>query len=186
MTLDRVLVLFIGGALVAALSGLACGAKLDVHETQEAKSNDCVHCHTSAYQAAVNPKHEGVFDQTCDDCHVSKKAWAPIPEFHELDAIAQKECVSCHQKEYDATKKPPHAERHFPTDCKDCHDTEKYAPLPKDIHATQTFGKQDCYSCHQSNYENTTKPNHKQANIPTTCAGCHNAGGAWLPTKGGG
>ena len=90
MTLDRVLVLFIGGALVAALSGLACGAP-SWTSTRRRKRDQRLHSlPTSAYQAAVNPKHEGVFDQTCDDCHVSKKAWAPIPPVHELDAIAQR------------------------------------------------------------------------------------------------
>lgn len=185
MRMERVLALFLALAFATSLSGLACGKAPNIHDTQEAKSNDCLHCHTSAYRAASNPKHDQSFPSTCDDCH-DTKAWAPIPKLHELDAVQKKTCVDCHQKEYDATTQPDHKARNFPTDCKDCHDTDKYKPLARDIHTTQTFGKQECYSCHKDNYDNTTKPNHKQANIPTTCAGCHNAGGAWVPLKTGG
>lgn len=187
-SLDRVLIGFLGVSVAAALagSGMACGAKLDVHDTDEAKSNACIHCHTSAYIAATNPVHEGLFPETCEDCHESKKAWVPVPELHTLDAVTKKTCVECHQKDYDATTQPVHKDRKFPTDCKDCHSTETYQPLPKDIHSTQTFGKQTCYDCHQGNYESTTSPNHVQSNYPKECASCHNIGGAWVPTKTGG
>jgi nitrate/TMAO reductase-like tetraheme cytochrome c subunit len=183
--MTRLLVTFIAVAFLGAFANLACGAEPNVHDTQEATSNPCIHCHTSAYQAALNPKHDGVFEESCDDCHKTKKAWAPIPEFHELDAIAEKECVGCHQKEFDATTQPDHKTRNFGTDCKDCHGTDKYRPLRTNVHTTQTFTKKQCFDCHASNYDKTLAPNHKQAGFPTTCNTCH-VPVSWVPSVPGG
>jgi len=49
----------------------------------------------------------------------------------------------------------------------------------------------DCYSCHATDYNGTTNPNHKSAGFPTTCATCHTTtswSGAtfnhtWFPTS---
>ncbi|UCF66430.1 MAG: hypothetical protein JSV80_11605, partial [Acidobacteriota bacterium] len=104
------------------------------------------------------------------------------------------ECVSCHRTDYDGTADPPHAAAGFGTDCTSCHTTATWFgegfdhnttdfPLTgahsgvtcEACHADAVFdGKPtDCYSCHQTDYENTTDPNHIAAGYGTNCEACH-------------
>ncbi len=46
--------------------------------------------------------------------------------------------------------------------CENCH-TTGYTGTPT-----------ECYACHQSDYENTTDPNHVTQNYPHDCTLCHN------------
>jgi hypothetical protein len=110
------------------------------------------------------------------------------------------DCLSCHQRDYSATQQPPHASAGIGTTCQDCHTTTAWAgglfnhsattfPLTG-AHTTASClschgdgvyrGKStSCVSCHQSDYNQTTNPNHAAASFPTTCAGCH-ATTTWL------
>ena len=52
----------------------------------------------------------------------------------------------------------------------------------------------DCYSCHRTDYQTTTNPNHAAAGFPTTCQTCHTTTSwqgatfnhTWFPTGHGG
>lgn len=195
--LNRLLVLFMGLVFVVALfggGGAACGAEPNVHQTKQAQSNECIVCHQSAYVAANNPRHQDAFPEGCHECH-STNLWSPLDKevgstIHEIEVVKTLACAGCHKDEYDKTTKPKH-DPIYPTDCKDCHGTDTYAPTKVDIHTTTTFATQvatpdSCYPCHKEQYD--TQADHK--GYPKACGGCHNTGSptvkAWLPTKTGG
>jgi len=185
--LNRVLVLLVSVVFATALLGVgpsACGKEPNIHSTQQGLSSDCIVCHQSAYVAAVNPKHAD-FPDTCQDCH-NTELWSPLDKgvgdtIHEIEVVKTKlECASCHKDEYDKTTKPKH-DPIFPIDCKDCHSTEQYAPLPRDIHGTQRFVKDPtCFPCHEEDYKRAV-PDH--SSFAKTCEACHNTGTAWKPIK---
>ena len=105
-------------------------------------------------------------------------------------------CVACHQTDYNNAKTPvDHIAAGFPTTCQTCHDTVLWVdgrfdhattgwPLTG-FHATSVTCAQchingnysitntACISCHQTDYNNTTNPNHAAAGFPTTCQTCH-------------
>ncbi len=92
------------------------------------------------------------------------------------------------------TTDPPHGEPGFPPTCADCHTTTAWAGATFD-HTTTLFpltgahiavacsachgdgvykGKPTtCVSCHQTDYNATTDPNHPPRRFPTTCESCH-------------
>ena len=105
------------------------------------------------------------------------------------------DCFSCHRPQYEATTSPSHTAADFGTDCATCHDTGQWAGARFDHNARTSFpltgahttaqcaschgdnifdGKSsDCATCHRSDYNATTNPNHSQAGYPLDCAGCH-------------
>lgn len=120
---------------------------------------------------------------TCQQCHADN-VFAGKPTA----------CASCHQADYDGTTTPNHRAANFPTLCQSCHTTTQWLGAPFD-HATTQFpltgahraspctschadgvydGKPTtCVSCHQSDYNGTTTPNHRTLGFPTGCEGCH-------------
>jgi hypothetical protein len=104
------------------------------------------------------------------------------------------DCYACHRPAYDATRQPPHSSSGIGTSCANCHTTTTWPGGTYD-HSVTTFpltgahrttpcqgchadgvyrGKPSaCLSCHQSDYDATTNPNHRAASFPTTCASCH-------------
>jgi hypothetical protein len=112
-------------------------------------------------------------------------------------------CVSCHQANYNQTKTPPHAAAGFPTTCETCHNTTAWpgtfdhttmttfpltgahrAATCANCHADGVYkGKPTtCVSCHLTNYNATTNPNHTAVQFPTDCASCHTTT-TWLGAK---
>ncbi|MEQ1691852.1 MAG: hypothetical protein ABMA00_11230 [Gemmatimonas sp.] len=111
-------------------------------------------------------------------------------------------CVGCHQGTYNATTAPHHAQARFATTCESCHSTQRWTGTPFN-HSTTRFpllgkhvsatclachsdrvyaGKPSvCQSCHQRDFDASTRPNHRATGIPTTCESCHNANG-WQTT----
>lgn len=111
-------------------------------------------------------------------------------------------CVSCHQSDFNGTTNPNHAASGFSTACQTCHTTTAWSPASFD-HSTTAFpltgahrtatcnqchgdgvyaGKPTaCASCHQTDYNGTTNPNHALAAFPTACETCHNTT-AWSPS----
>ena len=152
---------------------------------------DCSLCHTTTSWAGATFNHNSTpFPLTgahtsvqCATCHVNNN-------FTNLSTA----CYSCHQKDYQGTTNPAHAAAGFPQDCSICHNTTSWAgatfdhsktPFPltgahtsvacASCHVNNVFAgtPTDCYSCHATEYNTTTSPNHKAAGFPTTCATCH-------------
>ena len=157
---------------------------------------DCTKCHsTSAWIPSTFSHAATQFPLTgahtsvdCAKCHASGYVNTPT------------DCYSCHKTNYDNTTNPNHVTSQFPTDCKQCHSTSGWKPATFE-HSTTQFPltgahlsvacnqchasgyvntPKDCYSCHKTNFDNTTNPNHVTANFPTDCTKCHSTS-AWKP-----
>jgi hypothetical protein len=158
-----------------------CTRKDDIHDQPSTKASPCVQCHKSAFLAARQPKHDGVFPVTCGDCH-STSSWTPtVGDIHQSPAILATPCVDCHKAKYDATSTPKHAGT-FPETCGDCHGTKVWQPLRRNIHETETAASKECVACHKANYDGAKNPAHVGL-FPETCAGCHTTM-AWKPATG--
>ncbi len=102
-------------------------------------------------------------------------------------------CVSCHQTDYNGATAPSHSG--FPTTCQGCHTTMAWSPASFNHNATSFpltgahvsascsschgdgvyDGKSTlCASCHQSDFNGATNPNHVAAAFSTACQSCHN------------
>ena len=157
---------------------------------------NCDVCHRvyqASWQQAVFSHNTGFplvgahLGQACVTCH-KDGVYAGRP----------RDCVSCHKADYDRTTNPNHAAAGYPTTCDGCHRVSDPSfkggatfnhnstfPL-LGLHATQACAAchknnvykgtpRDCYPCHQTNYTQTTSPNHLAAGFPTTCDSCHKA-----------
>jgi hypothetical protein len=60
---------------------------------------------------------------------------------------------------------------HQGVNCARCHTNGQYAGTPT-----------DCVSCHRSNYNGATNPNHQAGGFSTTCQSCHTTN-AWKPAS---
>ncbi len=103
-------------------------------------------------------------------------------------------CASCHQSNFDRSTNPHHGPAGFAATCESCHTTTAWAGGRFDHsstrfaltgkHVSQTCiachndrvykGKPSaCAACHQTKYDATTDPNHRQLGFPTNCESCH-------------
>jgi len=161
-------------------------------------SQTCTDCHTtSAWKPSTFNHNTTAFPLlgahvtvACIQCHVNN-IYKGTPTL----------CYSCHQSDYQNTVNPNHVAAKFSQTCTDCHTVNAWKPATFD-HNTTGFLLQgahvavacnqchvnniyagtptDCYSCHQSDYQNTNNPNHVAANFPRTCTSCHTVN-AWTP-----
>ena len=161
---------------------------------------DCSGCHTTVAGwggATFNHTTTG-FTLTgahttlqCAQCHVNNNF-----------SLTSAACWNCHQTEYNATTAPPHKAAGFPQDCSTCHSTTATTPpwagatfthpstplALTGFHATMLTNNQcaschvgnnytstpsDCWSCHQTDFNNTTNPGHLAAGFAHTCNDCH-------------
>jgi hypothetical protein len=106
-------------------------------------STACVSCHLTNYNNTTNPNHQAA--GLPQQCEVchSTTAWTPASFDHSKTAF-------------------PLTGAHVTTPCASCHVGGRYAGTPT-----------DCYSCHKSQYQTVTNPNHIAAGFPTNCALCH-------------
>ncbi|HXI21930.1 MAG TPA: hypothetical protein VNH46_12620 [Gemmatimonadales bacterium] len=152
---------------------------------------DCEQCHAVTVWSQARFNHDGSgFPLTgahralfCSQCHINNR-FTGTPA----------QCVGCHQTEYNKTTDPAHQSAGFPTECTTCHSTVAWQPAKFDHSATQFpltgahkavacdqchgdgvyKGKPtQCAACHQTDYNQTTNPNHQAAGFPTDCASCH-------------
>jgi hypothetical protein len=162
--------------------------------------HNCETCHnTNAWQPADFDHNKTSFpltgshlDTDCASCHTSGFTGTSSA------------CTDCHKSNYDNTVNPNHANLNIPTDCESCHTTNagwKPADFPihdqyfqllgahanisgqcDKCHTTAVYADAptECIGCHQTNYQNTTNPNHTAANFPQTCQDCH-TNSAWTP-----
>ncbi|MFN8579524.1 MAG: hypothetical protein U0163_00900 [Gemmatimonadaceae bacterium] len=184
----------------------------------QGKSLECVSCHRKDYDGTTVIKHSAAgFATTCADCHTTAsfkgatfdhdKTRFPLTGNHRTATCTSchadnvyrgrpMECASCHQKNYQATTRPPHAASGFATTCESCHrSTTTWLGAPfdhsktrfpltlghaaatcADCHADGVYrGKPlTCASCHQGDAARTTNPHHVPAGFSATCEGCHN------------
>jgi len=173
----------------------------DVH--QQTLGNDCERCHTPSTWKVENitqihnqsrfPLHGSHAQLDCQQCHKS----ASLLRFDAMGTA----CVDCHDKDYFATTNPSHVASKFPKDCFMCHNenTWKTATFNHDntgfplkgghigldciqCHAKGYAGTPTtCVSCHLTNYNASTNPNHISAKFSTDCITCHNVT-AWSPS----
>lgn len=176
----------------------------------------CIGCHLNDYNTATNPNHAAAgFPQDCTLCHTTTSfqgatfnhsstgfvltgvhATLTCSQCHLNNQFAgtPATCIGCHQKDYDGTNNPNHAQAGFPTDCSVCHSTTDWTgavfdhsktrfPLTGahtslkclDCHASGAYATlpTTCITCHQADFNNTTNPNHVAAGFPTDCSICH-------------
>ena len=163
----------------------------------------CETCHTTtAWSPATFDHSKTGFPLTnshtvpprqCTDCHVNNNY-----------NITNTTCISCHQTDYNnATTPVPHAG--FPTTCEQCHDTAQWTDGKFDhsttgfvltgmhtvpprqcadchVNGNYSLNSTACVSCHLTDFQNTTNPNHVQQGFAQTCETCHNTS-AWQPAS---
>ena len=150
-------------------------------------SLDCLTCHNmNGWTPAnfdhtfypISSQHNNV---NCNECH--------------SEANYQPQCLSCHLNNFNEGHDPGD-----PTDCWACHSTYDWdsnfnhnntnfpltgahVGLPcLDCHVGGYQGTPtECVACHQTNYNNTTNPDHQALMLPTTCESCHTTDPGWSP-----
>ncbi len=105
------------------------------------------------HNQAVNPNHAALGISTdCASCHTTDPGWSPAT-------------FATHNDYYPLNG----AHALIANECITCHNGD-YTNTPN-----------TCAGCHQQDYDQTTDPNHVQAQFSTDCATCHNEG-AWSPS----
>ena len=177
---------------------------MDVH--QATTGLDCARCHTTnswlvsnitaIHQTSRFPLLGAHRTADCTDCHKSET----LVRF-DVPGI---DCIDCHRDDYMSTTSPNHAEAGFSEDCSSCHPVNSFEwtgagfnhaffPLTQGhsalncsaCHTTGNYSdaNPDCFSCHQTDYNNTTNPNHQSMGFPTTCTTCHSLNPGWKPAS---
>ncbi|MDD4969235.1 MAG: hypothetical protein PHT07_07360 [Paludibacter sp.] len=127
----------------------------------------------------------------CVTCH--KNGYGAIPTT----------CVSCHLDNFNSTTNPDHIGARFSTECQTCHTTTAWAPTSFNHNTATSFPltgahitvacyschangfagiPTTCVSCHLTNYNSTTNPDHIAAKFSTDCQTCHTTN-AWAPAN---
>jgi len=167
---------------------------------QAGLSEDCAYCHpvnvfqwtSSGFNHSFFPLVQAHATPTCAQCHTTGNY-----------ADATPECYACHQQDYLGTTNPDHTATNFPTNCQECHTLNpswkpatfdhsifaltlghsNVACLDCHINGNYTSTPTDCYSCHQTDYNNTANPGHLASGFPTTCQDCHTTNPGWKPAS---
>jgi hypothetical protein len=156
-------------------------------------SHQCDNCHSSQAWNPSNFNHANTsFPLTgshipvqCQQCHVNGN-YTNIPT----------DCWSCHETDFAQTTNPNHVVAQFSHQCETCHQTIGWQPATFDHAATQfpltgahttapcqqchvngnyTNIPTDCWSCHETDFAQTTNPNHVVAQFSHQCETCHNS-----------
>jgi hypothetical protein len=119
------------------------------------KTVDCRKCHSNL-EFQKTP-------QDCFSCHL---------DVHQT--TVGKDCQRCHNSlswlieniiELHNNTRFPLVGEHNSIDCQQCH--KSYSIRKFDVVDVE------CYSCHKSEYESASNPNHRVSGFPTTCSDCH-------------
>ena len=167
---------------------------------------DCARCHTpkswivenitEIHQMGRFPLLGAHFTADCYQCHPSSS----LLRFEPLGI----ECIDCHRDDYTAATNPDHVQGNISTNCIECHSLTAFSwssdgfnhaffPLTQghaisDCNECHTGGDYSsaspvCVTCHQSDYNSTTNPNHIAADISTDCIACHTTNPGWKPAE---
>ncbi|MFC2170625.1 hypothetical protein ACFLQJ_01450 [Calditrichota bacterium] len=113
--------------------------------------SQCYDCHRENFDNASDPVHtDGSFDHECRTCHTTA-AWSPSSFNHNNDT------------EFELTGS------HITVNCAECHIDGVYDGTPE-----------ECFDCHEEDYNNTDDPDHQAENYPHECGVCHSTI-AWEP-----
>jgi hypothetical protein len=172
---------------------------VDPNHIAAAFSQDCIECHTaSAWKPSTFDHGETDFPLTgahvsaeCASCHANGV----------FDGTPQ-DCWTCHQLDYKQVVDPNHIAAAFSQDCMECHTEAAWKPSTFDhgktdfpltgahvtaecasCHANGVFDgtPQDCWTCHQLDYQQVVDPNHIVAAFSQDCLECHTEA-AWKPS----
>lgn len=162
-------------------------------------STNCTECHTtnpgwkpSTFDHSTFPLTLGHAVNECAKCHANG-----------VYTGTSTDCFTCHQPAYNATSNPNHVLSQFPTTCADCHNTNpgwkpatfNHTNFPLELGHAQvecsqchiggnyTNTSKECVTCHLTDYNNTTNPNHANTGFPQTCADCHSLNPGWKPAQ---
>ncbi len=156
--------------------GLHCGDCHTPRDWKFIKPGAWSHEETSGYR--LEGAHKLV---DCYHCHTGNHF-----------ASGMKECIDCHRDDYMKVSEPNHQLGGFPTDCLQCHNvtswqtvTNLHVSFPlQGMHRTASCQQchsnsnylgtsPECVSCHLTDYNGTTNPNHRKAGYPVGCEVCH-------------
>ncbi|KAA3615236.1 MAG: hypothetical protein DWQ05_14845 [Calditrichaeota bacterium] len=110
------------------------------------------------------------------------------------------DCFSCHKKDFETVADPSHVDNNFDHDCTMCHDQNKWTPAFFDHNNTQfpllgahsnvscgdchsagyNNTPNDCFSCHENDFNAVMDPNHIDNNFDHDCSVCHDQN-KWTP-----
>nr|NIT58933.1 hypothetical protein [Fodinibius sp.]NIX00707.1 hypothetical protein [Phycisphaerae bacterium]NIY27516.1 hypothetical protein [Fodinibius sp.] len=156
-------------------------------------SMDCQNCHQpqSASWRETTFKHPDMMElqgthiqlTDCNSCHVDTYVGTAT------------ECFSCHAPDYQQTSEPSHSSSGFPTDCNICHTQNQWEGaefdhvqftgfelrgahafiMCSDCHVNNQYAGllQECFGCHENDYNTVPEPNHVSNAFPTDCMVCH-------------
>lgn len=176
-------------------AGQGCaGCHEDIHRGQLGRN--CSDCHEERSWQPVGmiAKHNRTRFQlvgahaaaACFRCHPG----AEVGNFSGADPS----CTSCHQADLARATSPDHAAQGWVNDCQRCHIPISWSPAkfnhPASFPLTGGHAGRDCTSCHQggvytglstscnschmTDYQATTAPNHVTGGFSTNCTQCHN------------
>lgn len=169
---------------------------------QNTLGKDCASCHTTMSWTPINIKQihnrfrfslAGVHDiPDCQSCHSNAKNF--------IYSGAPVDCFSCHQTDYRNTTNPQHAMMAISTNCDQCHSLKSAGWIAeKFVHVTislkgphggltcnqcHTTGHvtQQCFDCHQKDFNAATDPNHMSSKFDHNCLLCHSSD-SWIGAK---
>jgi len=179
-------------------------------------STDCFECHRLDYENALDPPHALFgFPTNCENCHTvfnwerssfdhTAESGFELVGAHQTTLCLSchinnqltglpRDCIGCHETDYNLAKDPDHIRNQMSTDCNLCHSQNAWEPATFD-HANTTFpltgahvslnciechstGYQntpsECWSCHEADYSSVEDPDHGQNNFDHNCMLCH-------------
>jgi hypothetical protein len=171
------------------------------NHVQAAFPQTCQQCHTTTNWGSGTFNHSST-GFTLDGAHTALQCiqchnttYSPTGPY----SLSSTACVTCHLTDYNGTNNPNHAQAGFPQTCQQCHSTTNWTSATFN-HATTGFTltgahtslqctqchnttyspsgaynltSTACATCHMTDFQGTTNPNHVQAGFPTTCDQCH-------------
>lgn len=173
----------------------------DVH--QASVGNDCKRCHNAQnwlvnnipelHEANGFPLAGAHNTLSCVDCHDAGNTLQWVNQGND--------CISCHQQDFVSAQEPNHVAGGFSQNCVECHEpisqewvgntSHFFFPLTQghDIndcfacHTSPQFNQQnsECVSCHLTDFDNATDPNHTASGFGTDCIQCHTTAPGWRP-----
>jgi hypothetical protein len=161
-------------------------------------SHDCTTCHTTLAWKPASFDHSTT-NFALTGAHVA----TPCASCHTGDnfQLVFADCYTCHQTDYARPTDPNHVTAQLNKMCTPCHTTLAWTPATFD-HSTTKFaltGKhsttpcqschvsgnyqivyQNCFQCHQNDFQTAANPNHVAGQFSHTCEGCHSTT-SWSP-----